>query len=88
MDSNFCFYVGNATCIAQTSAKPYFQETADISFVPGVHEYNIFKKPEEWSRVILLGLHDVQQSVVLKEEPSCALCKNERFAISDELILP
>lgn len=60
--------------MAQNSAKSYFQETADINSVPGVHEYNVLKKPEERSRVILLGLHDVQQPVVLKEEPSCTLC--------------
>lgn len=53
------------------------KETTNVDFVVCVHEHNVFKQPEERSRVLLSGLQQLQDPEVLKEEPAGALCQRK-----------
>ena len=53
----------------------HLQEAADVQPVVVVHEHHVLEEPEEGPRVVLLGLQQVQDPVVLEEQPARALCR-------------
>lgn len=54
------------------------QETANVDFVVRVHEDNVLEEPEERPMVVLFGLQQLQDAIVLKEESAGAFCPRER----------
>lgn len=49
------------------------EEAADVDFVMCVHEDHVLKQPEERPGVVFFGLQQLEDAVVLKEQPASAL---------------
>lgn len=56
---------------------PNLQEAANVDSVMRVHKHYVLKEPEERPGVILFGLQQMENTVVLKEQPSSALCRRK-----------
>lgn len=53
------------------------KKATDVDFVMRVHEDDVLKQPEKWPRVLLLGLQQLKDAVIFKEQPASALCGRE-----------
>lgn len=49
------------------------EEAADVDFVVSVHEDDVLKEPEERPGVSLFGLQQLEDAVVIEEQPAGAL---------------
>lgn len=79
-DSQHAFSVyNNSQQTAELVKTVNLQEAADVDFVMRIHKDHILKEPEERPGVFFNGLQQLQNPVILKEQPTSALYRTDPF---------